>query len=147
MGIWPRARIWRGCVKAARWLRTAAHWPLPRTTLSAVFLEIPQIRCCLFFLCWHEQAVRTQVVRLLANRDMGIVFGTNILTPPDRLVGDDAMIVPRDHPGPRQGIVNGGNLVMEQIGVCAVNKDALLDDGLVVAMERDAAGVIGARAL
>src|SRR5258708_37324617 len=115
-------------------------------TLSAVVLEISQIRRCLIFLCGHEQAIRTQVVRLLANRHMGIVFGANILAPPDRLVGDDAMIVPRDHPRPRQGIVNGGNLVTEQVGVGAVDKDALLDDGLVVAVERDAAGVIGARA-
>src|SRR6266849_9188928 len=115
-------------------------WRIP---LSGVFLEISQIRRCLIFLCRHKQAIRTQVVRLLANRDMGIVFGANILTPPDRLVGDEAMIVPRDHPWPRQSIVNGGNLVVEQIGVCAVNKDALLDNGLVVAMERDAAGVVG----
>src|SRR5215467_5421946 len=116
-------------------------------SLSGVVLEIAQIRRRLIFLCGHEQAIRAQVVRLLANRHMGIVFGADILTPPDRLVGNDTMVVPRDHPRPRQGIVDGGDLVMEQVGVGAVDKDALLDDGLVVAMERDAAGIIGARAL
>src|SRR5579871_6987677 len=127
----------------------AAQWRdrRARAKSSLVFLEISQIRRRLVFLCRHEQPVGTQIVGLFANRHVGVIFGAHVLAPPDRLVGDDAMIVPRDHPWARQGIVNGGNLVMKQVRVGAVEKDALADNGPVVAMERDAAGVIGAGAL
>ena len=63
---------------------------------------------------------------------MDVVFGADVLTPPDRLVGDDAVIDPAIHLRPRQGIVDGGDLVMVQVVPGLVDIDALLDQSLVV---------------
>jgi hypothetical protein len=69
---------------------------------------------------------------------MDVVFGADVLTPPDRLVGDDAVIDPAVHLRPRQGIVDGGDLVVEQVVLALVDIDALLDQSFIVLMEGNA---------
>jgi hypothetical protein len=44
-------------------------------------------------------------------------------------------------------MVDGGDLVTQQVLVLIVERDALLDDRLVVAMQRDAACLVDARPL
>ena len=112
--------------------------------LTAVLLEIPPIRRRLVLLGRHQPAVRAQVVGFVGDADMDVVFGADVLTPPDRLVGDDAVIDPAVHLRPRQSIVDGGDLVMEQVVPGLVDVDALLGQSFIVLMEGDAGVFIGA---
>src|SRR5439155_26126694 len=53
-----------------------------------------------------------------------------------------------DHrPWPGQRMIGGRDLVAQQVLVVLIERDALPDDRFVVAVERDAAGFIDARAL
>jgi len=47
-----------------------------------------------------------------------------------------AVIAARHRPWPRQRMVDGGDLVVQDVGIALVEIDALLDDGLVVVMQR-----------
>jgi hypothetical protein len=82
--------------------------------LAAVcgLFEIPQIRRRLVLLRRHQQAFGAQVVGLLADADMDIVLGTDVLAPPDRLVGDESVIGPLEQStfasyGPPPGRIGG----------------------------------------
>src|SRR5262249_59361082 len=48
-------------------------------------------------------------------------------------------------PGPRQGMVDHRDLVMQNIRIVLVEMDSLLEDRLIVGMHRQAAGVEDAR--
>src|SRR5262249_2469827 len=50
-------------------------------------------------------------------------------------------------PGPRQGMVDRGNHVVQDLWIALVAEDALLEDGLVVEMKRQAGCVVSAGAL
>src|SRR5262249_46290816 len=114
-----------------------AHSPLR-------LLEILQVRRRLVLLRRHQVAVGADVVDLLADADMRIVLGADRLAPPDSLPARGATIVLGDGPGPRQGVVDGGDLVVQQVHIALVEIDALLDHGLVVLVHRNAGAVEGA---
>src|SRR5882757_7287749 len=57
-----------------------------------------------------------------------------------------ATVLLRNRPGPRQRTVYRCHFVVQHIGVAWFCLDALLDDALVVGVQRHAAGIEGARA-
>ena len=69
---------------------------------------------------------------------MAIVLGA-IELEPDRIVL--TLVVPGDGPGPRQRMIEGGYLVMQEIGVGRIEIEPLLENGLIVGVERNA-GVV-----
>src|SRR6516225_9401648 len=75
---------------------------------------------------------------------MRIVFRANVREP-DRTRIAIARGLLFLHPGPRQRMVDHRDLVMEQVGIGLVEIDALLDDGLTVAVERHPRNIIAAR--
>ena len=77
---------------------------------------------------------------------MPIVLGADIFDP-DRLRSGIAAIGPPHRPGTRQGVVHGGDLVVQRVGVGVVERDPLLDDAHAVLMQRNATTVEAARAL
>src|SRR5271169_1189408 len=72
---------------------------------------------------------------------MSISFAANLVVKPKRLIARDA---PKSlcHP-PRAGqrMIDGGNIVVKQVLVGLVEVDALLNNGLVVLMQRDTGGM------
>src|SRR5260221_197475 len=88
-----------------------------------------------------RKAHAAEEITLLADADMCISFAANRVAEPSRLVGRDAPVGFVDQPRPGQGMIDGGNVVVQQIRGGLVEIDALLDDGLVVFVQRDAAGV------
>src|SRR4029453_7234503 len=101
-------------------------WPssLPRQ------VEIAQIRWRLILLGRHQEAVGTEEIVLLADDDMNVVFGADVLAPPDRSLGGDAAIVLDDGPGTRQCIVEHRDLVVQNVGISLVEINPFLDHGL-----------------
>src|SRR5262249_10959336 len=73
---------------------------------------------------------------------MDVAFGADVLVPPDLLPRLGAPIILGDGPGTRQRMVDGGDLVVEKVRIGLVQVDALPDDALVVAVERNAADVV-----
>ena len=65
---------------------------------------------------------------VFADRDMSIVFGADVLAPPDRLFGRDAAVVLDDGPGTRQRMVERGDFVMQEVRIGFVEVKPLLDD-------------------
>src|SRR5262249_21281750 len=93
---------------------------------------------------WLEEAVLVDEVDFIAEHDLMIVFGADLLQP-DRIGG--AVVAACHRPRPRQGMIDGRDLVMQEARIGPVQKDALLDDGLVVLVQRQAAIVERARFL
>src|SRR6267142_425493 len=110
-------------------------------------VEIAQIRWWLILLDRHQEAVGAEEIVLLADDDMNIVFGADVLAPPDRSLGGDTAVVLGDGPGPRQRIVDHGDLVVQHVRISLVEINPFLDHGLAVRVEGNAAGVVGARVL
>src|SRR5262249_18685288 len=117
----------------------------PRTLLLSL-LEVAQIRRLLAFLDRHQVAVGGHEIALLADIDVLVVLRA-IVEIPDQIGTGLAHVSLGHRPGPRQRIVGGGDLVDQHILVGLVDIDALLDDGLAVVMQADAARLIGARTL
>src|SRR6516165_2436571 len=135
-----RARsCWRPVWMQARRSISSRLESLPR------LLEILQIRRRLVLLRRHQVAVGADIVDLPADADMRIVLGADRLAPPDRLLARGPAVVLGDGPGPRQGMVDGGDLVVQEIAVGLVEIDALLDHGLIVLVHGNAGAVEGAR--
>src|SRR5207302_871867 len=72
----------------------------------------------------------------------GVVLGANLLDPAWRRIGI-AFILFRHRPGSAQRVVNGGDFVVHDVWIGFVLVDPLLDDGLVVGMQRKAVGAVG----
>src|SRR5216683_1277045 len=119
----------------------------PANRSPIVLPKITQIRRRLVLHGGHQEAVAAEVINLLANADMNIAFAANLVAKPDRFAAGDASEGLVDHPWPGQRMVDGGDVVVQQVAIGLVEIDALLDDGLVVGMQRDSGGVIDARAL
>src|SRR5262249_55241903 len=83
-------------------------------------------------------------VMLAPNGDMIVAFAANLVAEPDRLTGRDALVDFVDHPWPGQRMVDGRDIIMEQVWIGLVEIDALFDDGLVIGMQGDAGGVVDA---
>src|SRR5258707_5396188 len=109
-------------------------------------VEILQIRRRLIFAGRHQQAIGAEEVVVLADHHMRIVLAADPLAP-DRLRIGIAQIVFRHRPRARQSMVNGGDFVVQDARIGFVDVDALLEHALIVLVQRQAACVIGARAL
>src|SRR5262245_42272850 len=105
-------------------------------------LEIPQVRRRLVFLGRHQIAVGAEHIVLFPDTDMLVALSTNRLDP-DRVAL--ATIVLSYRPRSGQRIVDRCNFVMENVRIRFVEVDPLLDHGLIVRVQRDAAGVESAR--
>src|SRR5229473_2648926 len=106
--------------------------------------EITKIRRRLVLLGRHQHVVSAQEIILTADQNMMIVLGAVVLQP-DR--AGVAAISLRDRPGPRQGVVDDGDLVVKRIRIALVEKKALLHHRLVVGVKRHAGALVGARTL
>src|SRR5712671_5849402 len=94
-------------------------------------IEAPQARGWLVFPGLHEEIASAYEIVFIA--DIEIVVDLAQVLDPDRL--GRAPGVPRYHPGTRQCIVDGGDLVMDQIWIGLVEVDPFLDDCFVVAVQ------------
>src|SRR5262249_17510444 len=112
-----------------------------RPILPIVLLEIAQIRRRLVLHSGHQEAVAAEEVNLLTDPDMSILFAANRVAEPGRLVGRGAPVGFVYQPWPGQSMIDGGDVIVQQIRVGLIEIDALLNDGLVVFVQRDAAGV------
>src|SRR5262249_13904136 len=107
-------------------------------------LEIAQVRRRLVLLDRHQQAVGAEEIRLVADADHGIVQGADGAGPARPRVGIARRLL-EDDPRLAQRVIEHGDLVVDDVLVGLVEIDLLLDHGLAVLMERNAAGVVGAR--
>src|SRR6516165_3637619 len=77
---------------------------------------------------------------------MRIVFRANVRQPDRAWIGIARGLLFL-YPGPRQRMIDDRDLVVERVGIGLVEIDALLDDGLTVAVERHPRDIIAARQL
>src|SRR5262249_289486 len=117
----PNARVPTTNTTAMRFILRLLRWPLLRYWVQAAsllrLLEKSRVGRRLVFPRRHQVAVRAQVVALLADDHPGIPLRANELAP-DRSRTRIAIVVLGHGPRPRQGIVDGRNLVIENVGVC-----------------------------
>src|SRR6202521_3902777 len=107
-----------------------ARSPRPR-------LEISQVRRRLVLLRRHEQPVRAQHIVLVADHHMIVVLA--ILFGPERPRIRHAPIVLHHGPGSRQRMVDDRDLVVRDLVIRRVDEDPLLDDRLIVLVQRQSA--------
>src|SRR5215467_1101288 len=126
---------------------------IARTVLSIAVLplvprwrEILEIRRPLVLLGRHQQTVGAEEVALPADLDMGIALGTDALAPDRTRVLHAAIFLDRG-PRARERIVERGDLDGENVRIGLVLVDPLLEDALIVRMERQTGVVVGARPL
>src|SRR5262245_18502249 len=91
--------------------------------LALALLEIVQVRRRLVLARRHQQAVRAQHVVLLADGDVCIALGADVLEPDEVVL---AAILLGHHPGTAERIVDGGDLIEQNVGTVLVEGDALL---------------------
>src|SRR5258705_11721576 len=109
-------------------------------------IEITQVRRRLALAARHQEAIGAQVVDLAADPDQRGPLDAIGLDPVEmRLRLAQISLV--DGPRPRQRIVDHGDLVMQDIRIGLVEIDALLEDRLVVEVQRQAGRVVGAASL
>src|SRR5262245_25094738 len=109
-------------------------------------LEISQIRRRLAFLGRHQQAVRTQEVILIADHDLAVAFVADAFAPAwtrIRVAPEGLVHAPRL----RQGVVEHGNLIMKDVRITLIEMEPLLEDRLIVKVQRQSSGIVGARPL
>src|SRR6516225_2336233 len=106
--------------------------------------EVAGIRRGLVLARRHQVAIAGKEVKFLADNDVIVVLAALILVPKDVALAPERL---QHRPGLGQRVVFGGDLVAQQVLVRLVERDALVDDRLVVAVKRDAARLKDARAL
>ena len=106
--------------------------------------EIAGVRGRLAFARWHQIAIAGEEVEFLSDNDVIVVLAALILRPEDVALAPERL---QHRPWPGQRVVDGGDLITKQVLVLLVERDALVDNRLVVAMKRDAARFVGAWAL
>src|SRR5215831_18169784 len=109
-------------------------------------IEMPQIRWWLALADRHQEPVGAQHVVIATDLYMVVVLGTDALPVSLAQIGI-VLVAFDDRPGARQGIVDGRDLVDEEIRIGPVTVDSFLDDSLVVAVQRDTSGIKRARTL
>jgi hypothetical protein len=92
-------------------------------------LEVPQVRLRLSLADRHEQAIGADDVIFLADLDVLVVVDAIVLEP-DRLAA--TLIASGDRPGPRQGMVEGGDLGLQDVQIGAIEIVALLERRLII---------------
>src|SRR5258708_20632588 len=114
-----------------------ASYALSSSSLPRILrIKILQVRRALALLGRHQKPVGAAHIGVLAELDVVVVLGADRLDP-DGIT--DAVVVFRDRPRPRQGIVDGGDFVVEHVGLVLVLVEALMDDGLAIGVQRNAA--------
>src|SRR5215475_10190341 len=88
-------------------------------------LEIFQVGWRLALAHRHQEAVGADIVVVLADLDVTVVLGAIVLEP-HHVLGL-AHVLLGHGPGPRERLVEGGDLVDENIAIALVEIDALLD--------------------
>src|SRR5216683_3531975 len=130
-----RTRAWKSVSSPRR-----ARVSLPRS------VEIFQVGRRLRLAGGHKIAVRAQIVVLPTGKDPSVVFGTDGFRPLRRMIAiTDVFLV--DRPGPRQGMVDHRDFVVKEIWIGFVKVDALLEDRLIVTVQRHAGYVVDAGSL
>src|ERR1700730_3324324 len=112
--------------------------------LVLLLFEIPGVRRGLVLAGRHQEPVGAQEIAIVADLDRGVVARESFLEP-DRLRIGIALIGSILGPWLRQRMIVGRDVVVKQILVGFVEIDPLLDDGLIVLVERNALGVVGVR--
>src|SRR5207237_7982322 len=79
-----------------------------------------------------------------ADEDLRVVLGATDFGPFRPWIGT-AKVFLVDGPGPRQGVVDDRDFVVQHVWICLVDVDALLEDGLIVVVQRQAGEVVDAR--
>src|SRR5262245_42915005 len=143
-----------------RWTKGRQRWPMPGRGICAhgcgrarpasrgsrpLFLwqvEVEQVGRLLALLRGHQPAIgRVHEIIFLADLDPVVICRTRLRRP--GLVGADGLLVLEIRA--RQSAVHHSDVVPENVWVTLLQIEALLDDGLAVASERQAGDVIGAR--
>src|SRR5262249_9773581 len=109
---------------------------------SLMRLEVAQVRRRLVLPRWHQSAVRAQEIVLPSDADVTVALGADLLEP-FRLIDWLANGFLGDRPGMRERVVDRRHFVRQRVGIVLVPKDPLLDDALIVRVQRDAGGVVG----
>src|SRR5262245_35339609 len=91
-----------------------------------------------------QLAVDPDVVGLPFKKDIVVVLRATMLDP---VWVAGAGVTARHGPGPRQRVVDGRDLIAQDVRVRLVEEDTLLDDGLIVLVQRNAARIEDARPL
>src|SRR5215467_7122907 len=100
---------------------------ITQSTLRLHLIELTQIRRRLIPTARHQVAVLANEIGLALDDDQRVVLVTDEFGP-DRL--RIAAVSPRHRPGPREGMVDDRDLVVERVVLRLVERDALLGDGL-----------------
>lgn len=139
----------------ARWLMTAHSRhnrckPLARNDATATaallrrFFEKFQIRRRLILARGHQVAVIAHEVALLPDIDMMVILDAEVLGP-QHFGG--ATVAPGHRPWTGQGMVERRDVVVQHVPVGLVEVNPLLDDGLIILVQRDSVGIECARTL
>src|SRR5579883_831195 len=113
----------------------------PLRPLLPRLLEIAQVRRRLVLAGRHQETVSAQVIGFTADLRPGISFLADEFSPVGPRAGV-ANIAAGHGPGARQRVIVNRDLVAHDVLVVLVEIDALLEDRLVVMMQRQAGGVI-----
>src|SRR5262249_17187706 len=100
--------------------------PRPPLQLLLCLAEIAQNGWCLALARRHHVAIRAQQVGVVADHDVAVALGTDDLAPDRPRIGI-AAVAPDHRPRTRQGIVNDGDFVVQQVAVGSVELDSFLD--------------------
>src|ERR1700731_572361 len=99
----------------------------------SLLLEVAQVRRLLVFSRRHQIPVPAHEIVFLADDDMVVVLIAIVLEPPDLAVATIALV---HRPWMREGIVNDRDYVVHDVVVGFVERNSLLDDGLIILMKR-----------
>src|SRR5262245_17766485 len=100
----------------------ASTWSFPPVRASLPLREISQVGRLLSFLRRHQIAVRAQVIDLPADIDVVVVLVAIVLSE----LSLNAAIILHHRPRPRERVVDGGDLVVDEIGIGLVEGQPLL---------------------
>src|SRR5258708_27873480 len=110
------------------------------------WLEIAQIRWRLVLVGRHQLAVGAAKIVFFLDADMRVGFRANLREPHRTGIWIAGGLLDLDV-GPRQRMIEHGDLVIKGVGVGLVEVDPLLDDGLIIPVERDARDIVAALVL
>ena len=117
----------------------------PPRLLLAWLREETQIRRRLILISRHQLSIRlVDHVGFIADLYPGVVHRAGLCQPYRvRIPLTDGLL--KFAPGPRQGVVDHGDVVIERVAVGLVEIEPLLDDGLVILVEGHPRDFVGAR--